>query len=69
MREALDGLRPDYSLALKLRFLDEMPEKHIAAFLGTPLTTVKWRLRQGKKLLRDKLEDRTLRIKEQKGSQ
>ena len=69
LREALDGLRPDYSLALKLRFLDEMPEKHIAAFLGTPLTTVKWRLRHGKKLLRDKLEDRTLRIKEQKGSQ
>jgi len=59
LREALDSLRPDYSLALKLRFLDEMPEKHIAAFLGAPLTTVKWRLRQGKKLLREKLEDRT----------
>jgi RNA polymerase sigma-70 factor (ECF subfamily) len=69
LREVLDSLRPDYSLALKLRFLDEMPVKHIAAFLGTPLTTVKWRLHQGKKLLREKLEDRTLTIKEQKGSQ
>ena len=69
LREALDSLRPDYSLALKLRFLDEMPVKHIAAFLGTPLTTVKWRLRQGKKLLRQRLEDGTLTIKEQKGSQ
>jgi RNA polymerase sigma-70 factor (ECF subfamily) len=57
LREALDSLRPDYSLALKLHFLDEMPMKHIASFLGTPLTTVKWRLRQGKKLLREKLED------------
>jgi DNA-directed RNA polymerase specialized sigma24 family protein len=56
-------------LALKLRFLDEMPIKRIAAFLGAPLTTVKWRLRQGKKLLREKLEDRTLAITEQKGSQ
>lgn len=69
LREALDSLRPDYSLALKLRFLDEMPVKRIAAFLGAPLTTVKWRLRQGKKLLREKLEDRTLAIKAQKGSQ
>ena len=69
LREVLDSLQPDYSLALKLRFLDEMPVKHIAAFLGTPLTTVKWRLHQGKKLLREKLEDRTLTIKEQKGSQ
>ncbi|HEV8141123.1 MAG TPA: sigma-70 family RNA polymerase sigma factor [Pyrinomonadaceae bacterium] len=69
LREALDSLRPDYSLALKLRFLDEMPVKRIAAFLGAPLTTVKWRLRQGKKLLRQKLEDRALTIKEQKGSQ
>ncbi|HEV8138398.1 MAG TPA: sigma-70 family RNA polymerase sigma factor, partial [Pyrinomonadaceae bacterium] len=68
LREALDSLRPDYSLALKLRYLDEMPVKHITAFLGTPLTTVKWRLRQGKKLLREKLEDRTLTIKGQKGS-
>jgi len=41
---------------LKLRFLDEMPLKRIAAFLGVPLSTVKWRLHQGKKFLRKQLE-------------
>lgn len=53
--EALEGLPADYALVLKLRFLDEMPLKRIAAFLGTPLTTVKWRLHQGKRLLRERL--------------
>ncbi|HYW72896.1 MAG TPA: sigma-70 family RNA polymerase sigma factor [Pyrinomonadaceae bacterium] len=46
----------DYALVLKLRFLDEMPLKRIAAFLGAPLSTVKWRLHQGKKLLRKQLD-------------
>jgi RNA polymerase sigma-70 factor, ECF subfamily len=55
LREALDSLPADYALTLKLRFLDEMPLERIAAFVGAPLTTVKWRVRQGKKLLRDKL--------------
>jgi len=58
LRNALDSLPADYSLALKLRFLDEMPLKRIAAFLGAPVTTVKWRLNQGKKLLREKLGKR-----------
>jgi RNA polymerase sigma-70 factor (ECF subfamily) len=52
---ALDNLPADYALPLRLRFLDEMPLKRIAAFMGVPLSTVKWRLHQGKKLLRDKL--------------
>ena len=55
LREALDSLPADYALTLKLRFLDEMPLKRIAAFLDTPLTTVKWRLHQGKRLLRETL--------------
>ena len=54
--QALDKLSPDYSLPLRLRFVDEMPLKRIAAFMGAPLSTVKWRLHQGKKLLRDQLE-------------
>lgn len=53
--KALEDLPKDYALVLKLRFLDEMPLKRIAAFLGTPLTTVKWRVHQGKKLLRERL--------------
>ena len=56
LRQALDTLPADYALALKLRFLDELPVKRIAAFLGAPLSTVKWRLHHGKKLLRQKLE-------------
>ena len=55
LKATLDRLPDDYALVLKLRFLDEMPLQRIAAFLGAPLSTVKWRLRQGKKLLRDRL--------------
>ena len=54
MIEALDDLPNDYALPLKLRFLDEMPLKRIAAFMGVPLSTVKWRLHHGKKLLRER---------------
>jgi len=55
---ALDDLPNDYALPMKLRFVDEMPVKRIAAFMGVPLSTVKWRLHQGKQLMRDKLKDR-----------
>jgi RNA polymerase sigma-70 factor, ECF subfamily len=53
---ALERIPADYALPLRLRFLDEMPLKRIAAFMGVPLSTVKWRLHQGKKLLREKIE-------------
>lgn len=53
--EALDNLPADYALPLKLKFLDEMPLKRIAAFLGLPLSTVKWRIYQGKKLMRERI--------------
>ena len=53
---ALDSLPNDYALPLRLRFLDDMPLKRIAAFMGVPLSTAKWRLHQGKKLLREKLK-------------
>jgi len=59
---ALDSLPNEYALPLRLRFLDDMPLKRIAAFMGIPLSTVKWRLHQGKKLLRENLssdEERT----------
>lgn len=54
--KALDSLPPDYALPLRLRFLDEMPLKRIAAFMNVPLSTVKWRLHHGKNLLRAKVE-------------
>ena len=53
---ALDGLAADYAMPLRLRFLDEMPLERIAAFMGVPLSTVKWRIHHGKKLLRQKIE-------------
>jgi|SRR5687768_5060735 len=52
MVKALDTLPADYAMPLRLHFLDEMPLKRIAAFMGVPLSTVKWRIHHGKKLLR-----------------
>src|SRR5690349_3344709 len=57
MLQALDSLPADYAMPLRLRFLDEMPLERIAAFMGVPLSTVKWRLHHGKKLLRAKVEE------------
>jgi RNA polymerase sigma-70 factor, ECF subfamily len=56
MIKALDSLPADYAMPLRLRFLDEMPLNRIAAFMGIPLSTVKWRIHHGKKLLRAKVE-------------
>ena len=53
---ALESLPADYAMPLRLRFLDEMPLNRIAAFMGVPLSTVKWRIHHGKKLLRAKVE-------------
>ncbi len=49
---ALDHIPRDYALALRLHFLDEMPLKRIAGFLGVSVATVKWRIYHGKMLLR-----------------
>src|SRR5215467_9886071 len=57
MIRALDSLAADYAMPLRLRFLDEMPLNRIAAFMGVPLSTVKWRIHHGKKLLREKVEE------------
>jgi RNA polymerase sigma-70 factor, ECF subfamily len=55
--KALDSLPADYAMPLRLRFLDDMPLNRIAAFMGVPLSTVKWRIHNGKKLLRAKVEE------------
>lgn len=55
MLKALDEVPADYALPLRLRFLDDMPLKRIAAFMGIPLSTVKWRIYHGKKLMRERL--------------
>lgn len=56
LRLALEQLPEDYALVLRLRYLDEMPLKRIAAFLGVPVSTVKWRVHKGKEMLRGRLE-------------
>jgi RNA polymerase sigma-70 factor (ECF subfamily) len=56
MVRAIDEMPADYAMPLKLRFMDDMPLNRIAAFMGVPLSTVKWRIHQGKKLLRAKIE-------------
>ena len=56
LRLAIENVPADYALVLRLRFFDEMPLKRIAAFLGAPLSTVKWRIHRGKELLREQIE-------------
>jgi RNA polymerase sigma-70 factor (ECF subfamily) len=56
LKLALENLPADYALVLRLRFFDEMPLKRIGAFLGAPLSTVKWRIHRGKQLLREQIE-------------
>ncbi len=56
LQAALNGIPPDHALVLRLHFLDEMPLKRVAAFLGVPLTTVKWRVHRGKKLMRKAIQ-------------
>jgi RNA polymerase sigma-70 factor (ECF subfamily) len=56
LRLAIENVPADYALVLRLRFLDEMPLKRIAAFLGAPVSTVKWRIHRGKQLLREQIE-------------
>jgi len=56
IEKGLSALPSDYATVLRLRFLDEMPLKRIAAFLGVPVSTVKWRIHRGKALMREKLE-------------
>ena len=56
LRLALEGVPDEYAMVLRMHFLDEMPLKRIAAFLGVPLSTVKWRVHKGKQLLREQVE-------------
>jgi len=66
LRGALDVIPRDYALVLRLHFLDEMPLKRIAGFLGVSLATVKWRVHRGKQLLREHFDLLTKRSEEWK---
>jgi RNA polymerase sigma-70 factor (ECF subfamily) len=56
LQTALEKVPAEYALVLRLRFIDEMPLRHIAAFIGMPVSTVKWRVHKGKELLREQVE-------------
>lgn len=56
LRRALRDVPAEYAETLRLRYLDDMPIKRIAAFLDIPLSTVKWRVHRGRTLLRDALD-------------
>ncbi len=56
LARALDTLPDAYALVLRLRFLDGVPLRRIAAFLDLPASTVKWRVYRGKQLLRHALK-------------
>lgn len=56
LKRALENVPADYALVLRMHFLDEMPHKRIAAFLGVPVSTIKWRVHKGKQHLREQLE-------------
>jgi RNA polymerase sigma-70 factor (ECF subfamily) len=61
LQVALDDIPRDYALALRLHFLDGMPLKRIAGFLGVSLAAVKWRIHRGKRLMRVQFEGSTKR--------
>ena len=56
LKLALESMPADYAMVLRLRYHDDMPLKRIAAFLGVPVSTVKWRVHRGKKLARNQIE-------------
>jgi RNA polymerase sigma-70 factor (ECF subfamily) len=63
MLAAMDDIPETHALALRLHFLDEMPLKRIAGYLGVSLATVKWRIYRGKILLRSQFKAPTGRRK------
>ncbi len=52
---AMEAIPQEYGMVLRLHFLDDMPLKRIAVFLGISLATAKWRVYQGKKLVREQI--------------
>lgn len=53
MLEGLDQLPEEYRFVMRMRWLDEMSMEQISAFTGLPVSTVKWRLHDAKRRLRE----------------
>jgi RNA polymerase sigma-70 factor, ECF subfamily len=56
VRQAVEALAPPYREVVLLHYWEGMPLSRIAAYLGLPLTTAKWRLRHARHLLQRDLE-------------
>ncbi len=55
LHAALQDLPEMYRLVVWLHYFEDMPLKRVAAFLGLPLTTVKWRMHEAKRMLRKRM--------------
>jgi RNA polymerase sigma-70 factor (ECF subfamily) len=55
VRQAVAALPEEFQLVVRLRYWGDMPLERIAAFLGLPLSTVKWRLHRARALMRERL--------------
>ena len=56
VRDAIQSLPSEYQSVVELYYWAEMSQKRMAEFLSLPLTTVKWRLRKAKEMLKTNLE-------------
>ena len=56
VRAALSRLTDDHRIVLLLYYFEEWPVARISEFLSLPVTTVKWRLHQGRLLVRRELD-------------
>ncbi len=56
VRDAIQSMPTDYQAVIELYYWAEMPQKRMAEFLSLPLTTIKWRLRKAKEMLKANLE-------------
>jgi RNA polymerase sigma-70 factor (ECF subfamily) len=55
VRQAMASLPEEFQLVLTLRYWADMPLEQISAYLGRPLSTVKWRLHRARALMRQQL--------------
>ena len=56
IRDAIQSLPQEYQAVIELYYWADMPQRRMATFLSLPLTTVKWRLRKAKEMLKSILE-------------
>lgn len=61
INRTLDELPFDYGQMIRLRYFRELSYDEITTLTGLSLSTIKWRIHQGKKLLKSRLLTKTIR--------